>query len=116
MTDDLTRFRERLLVATSGADSFIVGADAVLAALDPVGVDYCTKHNGLRNEDEYYCDERDHTGDCPDCLGDGGCEADDDDVVEWVECASCEGDGRTTCALTPLYHIAPPPRQVTSDG
>ena len=34
-------------------------ADLLDAIGDPVGVDYCTLHDGIRNEDDHWCDFHD---------------------------------------------------------
>lgn len=76
------------------------------------GLDYCTAHNGVREEDERYCDFRglgDPEFDCPSCDGLGYVErVDSDDPKE--DCPDCE-EGMTPCVLTPLWY-----EKVPDDG
>lgn len=46
-----------------------------------VGVDYCTKHHGIRNEDEHFCDMR----------------------MEWSDTT----DTDDPCDLHQLYYLSP---------
>lgn len=57
------------------------------------GVDYCTRHHGIRNEDAHGCDFQEE---CPKC---GGFP----DGIR--ECRRCGDSGADPCVLTPLYTL-----------
>ena len=57
---------------------------------EPVeGVEWCTVHHGVRNEDEYRCDFAPEPADCHD--------DDQDDVDDNAQCGECR------CNLVTLY-------------
>lgn len=60
---------------------------------DTRGVDYCTRHHGIRNEDAHGCDFQEE---CPKC---GGFP----DGIR--ECRRCGDSGADPCVLTPLYTL-----------
>lgn len=69
----------------------------------PVGVDYCDRHEGLREEDESRCDNAPR---CQTC--DGAGELIDGDGDPHMECEDCEGSGRESCDLRPLGYMDEP--------
>lgn len=81
----------------------LLGPDGLLRA-EPVGVDYCTAHSGVRNEDEAGCDFADE--DCEACDGTGAAE-DDDPGGGTFDCAVCDGTGLSPCRLLPAQTLSP---------
>lgn len=103
-----------------GPPLYYHGVRAVLAALaewcdgdlyDPttgkrieqetVGVDYCTEHAGIRNEDDHRCDFADG---CETCNNSGVVTGFEGDAIE---CPRCDGEGVSSCALVPLFTLSP---------
>lgn len=72
----------------------------------PVGVDYCTEHHGIRNEDDEWCDFREYADQnlCETCDGEGGLFVTDGEAD--IECPDCGGFGFTACTLRQLGYMA----------
>jgi len=107
-------------VESRAGDSALRELPAVLAALaewcdgdlyDPttgkrieqetVGVDYCTEHTGIRNDDDHRCDFADG---CETCNNSGVVTGFEGDAIE---CPRCDGEGVSSCALVPLFTLSP---------
>lgn len=74
------------------------------ATWKPVGVDYCTAHHGLRNEDDEWCNWREDPDInlCETCDGEGEVEHPE---VWRDECPDCGGFGYTPCELQQLGYL-----------